>query len=639
MTTTNNLSCFYIPPTGKVKPKLPKITCSGPDVAKREMAERACRRKFTFSLIPKTTEWLKIGVLDGKGKSSCIEIYDMLGSIRACTCEEYFEQQAGWCVHLAALDGIEKRAWSSDQNLKAWLVALGRERIKIPMHPRLYQAGVMYYDSWEESRKIIGRSPVASDNMLAWQKRNVPSQLVSNLSQPLNVSSAGLLTGVTLFGYQEDIFKKMLGAKRGICSMVVGSGKTITTIACWKHLLNQNDRINTLVISPKSLCMQWANEIKRTTGKIATIITKPEQLVDAGKKPGEVSILTYQYATRKIDDLKKIKWDLVVVDEIQFVRNNDTKTWKALSQIKSEYFYGLSGTVVENRLDDFYSIMEIAAPGKLGPRWKFNHFYQNVLMSGTTKVIYSGVKNLDDLKSKVSDHVWFYDKLVLPPITHQNIYVTCNKEEKLIHDEYREKARLLIAKSMNQQLSHIEKMLLQSFLLKARQAANAKELITKNKEKQSNKITEYLKILDGVLNKGEKLVVFSEWTEYLALAKRETDALGVGSVVFTGAQNIKARDQAVKDFQSDPNIKIFYASDAGGIGLDGLQLVANNVLHLELPWNPSKLDQRTGRVYRTRQTKPVTAFYLISLDTIETSIEALLKSKRDTRNQTLQSFA
>ena len=431
----------------------------------------------------------------------------------------------------------------------------------------------------------------------------------------------------------------MIGAKRGVCSMVIGSGKTITTIACWKHLVNQNNNLNTLIVAPKSLCSQWANEIKRTTGKIATVVTKPEQLAIIGKTTGEIYILTYQYATRKIDDLKKHKWDLVVVDEIQFVRNNDTKTWKALSQIKSEYFYGLSGTVVENRLDDFYSIMEIAAPGKLGPRWKFNHLYQNVLMTGTTKVIYSGVKNLEDLKSKVSDHVWFYDKLNLPPITHQHIYVGCNKEEKIVHDDYREKARVLIAKSMNQQLGHIEKMLLQSYLLKARQAANAKELITKNKEPLSNKVTEYLKILSDVLKRGEKLVVFSEWTEYLAIAKRETDLLGVGSVVFTGAQNIKARDKAVKDFQTDPNINIFYASDAGGIGLDGLQLVSNNVLHLELPWNPSKLDQRTGRVYRTRQTKPVTAYYLVSLDTIETSIESLLKSKRDTRTQTLQSFA
>lgn len=636
------LSCQYIPPKTKKKPKLHKITASGVDVLKRELSEKAGRRQFLFSLMPKINDWLQVQVVDGKGKTNILEIYDALGNIKTCTCKEYFEQEGSWCVHLAALNGIEKLGWSKDTTVKTWLYHYAKARITVPMHPRMYKSGAMFYDSLSETAKSIGKAPLLpTDNWNAYikYKKNTPVTTVTQMPTPAVMpSSAGLLgNGISLYPYQEDIFQKMLLSKRAICSMVMGSGKTLTTIACYAKLLQSKPKLKKLVIAPKSLCLQWISEIKRATGIDAKFIRTPEDIKQIYKNPG-VYVSTYQYTTRHIEEFKKYDYDLLVVDEIQFVKNNDTKTWRAISQLNSEYFFGLSGTVIENRLDDFYAIMQIISPNTLGPRWKFNHLFQNVLMLGSSKVVYTGVKNLPLLKSKVQNHVFFYDKIVLPPISHQFSYVKCNTAEKQVHDEYKEKARLLIAKSMNSPLTRVEKMLLQAFLLKARQAANAKELITKNIEPRSNKIVEYLNILGQVVSRQEKLVVFSEWTEYLAIAKRESDALGIKSVMFTGAQDMKARSKAVSDFQNDPTITLFYASDAGGVGLDGLQLVANNVLHLELPWNPSKLDQRTGRVYRLLQTKPVTAYYLVSNDTIENSIENLLTSKRDIRTQTLQNF-
>ena len=633
------LSCVYVHAGGKKKPKLHKITSSGTDVLKRELSEKACRRKFTFTLVPKVNDWLSVEVLDGKGKTSTIEVFDALGNFRTCSCKEFFEQEGSWCVHLAALNGIEKLGWSKDKAVLAWTFQFAKERIKVPMHPRMYKTGALFFDSLQGVPRTIGKTPAITENWTGYQKYKkglVP--LVTQLPTTNLPSSAGLLgNGLALYPYQEDIFQKMLGAKRAICSMVMGSGKTLTTIACYAHLLQNKPKMKKLVIAPKSLCLQWISEIKRATGIDATFIRTPEDIKNISRFPG-VYVSTYQYTTRHIEEFKKHAYDLLVVDEIQFVKNNDTKTWKAIAQLQSDYFFGLSGTVIENRLDDFYSIMQIIAPGALGPKWKFNHTFQTVLMLGTSKVVYTGVKNLDILKSKVQNNVFFYDQVVLPPITHNYLYVECNTSELQVHDEYKEKARLLISKSMNTPLSHVEKMLLQAFLLKARQAANCKQLITKNKEPRSNKIQEYLNVLGQVVGRNEKLVVFSEWTEYLDIARAESDALGIKSVVYTGAQDVKQRDKAVKDFQNDPTVTIFYASDAGGVGLDGLQKAANNVLHLELPWNPSKLDQRTGRVYRLLQTKPVTAYYLVSDGTIENSIENLLRSKRDIRTQTLQNF-
>ena len=121
----------------------------------------------------------------------------------------------------------------------------------------------------------------------------------------------------------------------------------------------------------------------------------------------------------------------------------------------------------------------------------------------------------------------------------------------------------------------------------------------------------------------------------LDICKRDLNGL-VDYATYTGKETPKQRVAAVTKFQTDPDCKIFFSSDAGGVGLDGLQLASCNIVHLELPWNPSKLDQRTGRVYRLLQTKPVSCFYLVSDGGIETQIAGLLTSKREIRELTLK---
>lgn len=633
----------YSPPPGKPtkKPKVYKIVKSGPDVLKRELSEKANRRKFSFTLLPKVTDWIKIEVAEARGgKKGIVEVFDTLGNERSCTCDDYFADQAGACIHLAALEGFEKFGWATDQLATNWRMAFSKERAKIPfLKGAPNYNGAMFWDSALGTHKTLGKTPQLSENWIAYGKyKQAQTALQKTLTHtgPLPSSTGLLQGGLNLYPYQEDIFQKMLVAKRGICSMVMGAGKTLTTIACYAHLKKTNPNLKMFVIAPKSLCLQWLSEITRATGDKGLFVKKPEDISTIAK--GGVFVATYQFVTRHIDEFKKHNYDCVVIDEIQFVKNNDTKTWKAISKINSINFYGLSGTVIENRLEDFYSIMEIVAKGCLGPKWKFCHDFQDVLVTTSSQVIYTGVRNLDQLKILAKDHVWFYDKLVLPPITHTRVTVKCEKAEKDIHDEYREKARVLNAKSLQQPLSQVEKMLLQSYLLKARQAANAAELISKTPSAPSNKVKEMLDLVNQKVAKGEKVVIFSEWTEFIAICKRETDALGIGAVVYTGEENLKQRSQALKTFQTDPNTFIFYASEAAGAGLDGLQLVSSTVIHMELPWNPSKLDQRTGRVYRLMQTKPVSVYYMISEDTIETSIERVLDSKRDIRKQTLGSF-
>ena len=637
-------SCICSPQTLEKKHKLPKIESPGPDISKREMSELAATRKFTFTLLPQNPnkEWLEIEVVDGKHKKSLVEIFDGLYSKKVCNCDQYFEQQSGWCSHLAAFDGLEKQGWNEHlSDVSTFKKALSFMRVKIPMSVRLYRKGALYWDSLGEQQVVIGKVPIVTENWKAYIAWTANKAIVKK-NATKSYSSAGLLNNLTLFDYQENIFEKMLNAKRAVCSIIVGGGKTLTAIACYAKIKKTKKNATLLVIAPKSLCLQWSSEIKKAVGFTATLIDKPEKFEKLKTEPGPY-IVTYQYATKYIDILKKVKFDMVVVDEIQFVKNGDTKTWKGISQIKSEYFYGLSGTVIENRLDDLYSIMQIVNPLAVGPRWKFNLKYQNILSQTKTKIIYSGVRNLDALKEQLKEYIFFYNLIKLPPITHTKIVVTMNEKQKALHEENYEQAKILIAKSMNGPLTFGEKAALQGYLLKTRQAAQTEELVDKVPPAVipplSNKMKEFETLLKNIcVGQNQKIVVFSEWVRHLKIAKRVADSLGLKYVFFTGEETAKNRDKNVNLFRKDPTIQIFFSSDAGGVGLDGLQTVAHNVVHLELPWNPSKLDQRTGRVHRFLQTNPVTAHYLMTTNSIEDKINTLLDDKRETRQITLSCF-
>jgi SNF2 family DNA or RNA helicase len=279
--------------------------------------------------------------------------------------------------------------------------------------------------------------------------------------------------------------------------------------------------------------------------------------------------------------------------------------------------------------------MDVIAPGSLGPKWKFNDQFQNVISVNRKVLIFSGLKNIEQLHEKIKGRVFGYDKLQLPPIAHVYKSVSMSPAQKAQHDDYYDNAQRLLAKSLSSGLSHSEKMLLQSLLLKARQACNALDLLTKQPERPSVKTQEILSDVKQLIADGHKIVLFSQWTEYLDLLHREFAKLGIGCVFFTGRETERQRAKSLDSFANNSKINVFLASDAGGVGVDGLQMSADVVIHTELPWNPARLDQRTGRVHRLGQSKPVQAFYYYASGTIEEKMLQVLQGKRDIRTLSL----
>jgi hypothetical protein len=331
--------------------------------------------------------------------------------------------------------------------------------------------------------------------------------------------------------------------------------------------------------------------------------------------------------------LKGLDADVVIYDEAQRAKNFRTKTARTIQQIPSRFAFVLTGTPVENRLDDLYSLLQVVEPSVLGPLWKFNlEFHQQ----GETGKI-TGYKNLSALRGRIAPVVLRRRKeeilTQLPALTEQTRYTPLTTAQQELEEGYRQQAGQLMAKAARRGLTKKEQDLLMMLLLKARQACNAAELCDP-KRKGSPKLDEFESLISEIASQGEsKILVFSEWVEMLKLAARRLDSAGIGYVMLHGGVPTERRPALLDRFREAADIRVLLSTEAGGTGLN-LQ-VASYVVHLDLPWNPGRLDQRTARAHRMGQTRGVSAIYLCAEQGIERAIEKTLAGKRAVRSAAL----
>jgi SNF2 family DNA or RNA helicase len=559
-------------------------------------------------------------VEEGNHHKEYVEILD--DKIRVCTCSFYRKEQLGTCKHLEIIKAVQNSQLTQEEAqfakfLKKNIAALKSRKSQI----------YSIYDSKDNCVLNIGSGSVF--HTLNYTKY-LGSKINTTSGSPVTLPTPYVLSpSITLYDYQKTILEKMLTVKKAICSMVMGAGKTLCSVGGLKYL-NTN---NVLIVCPKSVMKQWEKEIKRVLRKDSIQIQSSN--IDDFLLKEQIGIVTYQTFARNYEKLSSKGYEVIIADEIQYIRNDESKVWKAFSHLKSTYFWGLSGTVIENRLDDLYNITEIINPDYLGPKWKFDDKFKVMKSIHKQKVLYENkVQNLPELRSLTEGYVFSYDKLVLPGITYGTTYCSLSKEAKKYHDTYNEKAAILISKSLNTPLSFKEKALLQSYLLKCRQACNTPELID-GTQCSSDKIDKIVDFILGKIQIGQKIAVYSEWTTMLSIIERYMDKHKIKYSRFDGSLSSITRLKRIEEFQNDPDCSVFFSSDAGGIGIDGLQTICNTIIHTELPWNPAKLDQRNGRLHRIGQTKNVEVHNFVTTDSIETKIEELLINKKKVRMDTL----
>ena len=652
-------------------------SCSPEDIERKQYFHYACGKKYEIEFPEQNTFPVKILV-----NGNTVECYESLLQNISCTCNDFYIEELNYCEHVAALERFFRYQPRHELNKQIQIAFNENKKAKDNENTFLFfntlkqQYSVVGKGHKEETLLLLKSFDDIEHKKLLLEHNRELSVYISSAAQkklesevdPSKMSSidaflyrrkqmldtdvkekefVGVLNGIELFEYQKDVAVDSIAAKRAIIALPAGAGKTAASISVYQYFWRQNNDFTMFIISPNTLKTQWQAEIKRFTGKDAVILSS-QPMIKSWDGKG-IAIINYQMMTRYIDDLvgkgNKTKYiaDMIIVDEMQTVKNADTKTWKAMRRLKSQYFLALSGTIIENRLDDLYNVMLIVDDKSLGPKWKFDRDFQKTLAASKYKITYGGIKNIDKLHSKIKHCVFTISQeelnKKLPSLTFKTNYIQLSDEQASEESRYREMADNLLRKGMEKHLKPHEKILLNAYLLKARQSCTAMELLDKNKrDYYEPKILEIKNIIqDHCINNNEKVLVFSEWTEMLGIIERMIvkEFPQIKHVVYSGDVQTKLRPKLVEQFKTDNDTRIFLSSDAGGTGLDGLQLVSNIVVHTEIPWNPAKIDQRNARLHRTLQKKPVTCYYIVADSGTEFKMQEKIIQKREIRKAAL----
>ena len=327
--------------------------------------------------------------------------------------------------------------------------------------------------------------------------------------------------------------------------------------------------------------------------------------------------------------LNEMQADVLILDEAQRIKNWKTKTSAAIKRIKTTYALVLTGTPVENKIEDLYSLMQIVNPYLLGSLHNFLSRHQ-VTEDGTDKVI--GYKNLNDVGVVLQDVMLRRTKAQvlkdLPKRMDKNIFVPLTTQQLELHTEYADKVARLVNKWKRMRfLSEEDRQNLLKFLNMMRMVSDSTFIIDQETNHQT-KLDELQNILDEILAMpDEKVVIFSQWERMTRLVAATLKEQNIGFEYLHGGIPGKDRGKLYENFTNDKNCKIFLSTDAGGVGLN-LQSAAY-MINLDIPWNPAVLEQRIGRIYRLGQKKNVSIINLVSQDSIEHRMLDVLKFKKE----------
>lgn len=437
----------------------------------------------------------------------------------------------------------------------------------------------------------------------------------------------GLLKA-NLFPYQEQGI--LFAAKAGRCLIAdeMGLGKTIQAIGTAELLRKELGISSVLIVCPTSLKYQWESEIRKFSDSTVRVIEGHHLKRREQYKGNEFyKIVSYNSAANDLKVLKHLQSDLVILDEAQRIKNWKTQIATAVKRIESDYLTVLTGTPLENKLEELYSIVQYIDPFCLGPYYRFLHDYQ-ITEPDTGKVI--GFKDLNHIGELLSDSLIRRRKkevlIQLPERMDKILTVPVTKEQMEMHDEFQFTVTLLIRKWRHQGfLTEKDRKRLLLTLSQMRMVADS-TFILDQQTRFDTKIEELMNIIhEMVENGGEKAVVFSQWERMTRLVAQELDKAGIPYKSLHGGIPSEKRKDLIVGFNDDPTIRVFLSTDAGSTGLN-LQS-ASVIINLDIPWNPAVLEQRIARIHRMGQQNNVSVINFVSAGTIEERMLSTLKFK------------
>ena len=501
--------------------------------------------------------------------------------------------------------------------------------------------GVMFPYAFDDYDKLMAEAVAidpsfrfyqdAIDYILEQRERKFRSQLIRKYTD----QRLDQLLTVTLYPYQKEGIRFAFERGRTIIADEMGLGKTIQAIGTAELLRREGLAEQILIVCPTSLKYQWQREIERFSKDKEHSPEHPLTLVIEGnplkRKEQYASdvpykIVSYNCMSNDVKMWGSLQTEVLIMDEVQRLKNWKTQISMAARKIRSDYAVILSGTPLENKLEELYSVMEFADNFCLGPYWQFRA--DSIVTDDGGKVI--GYQNLNKVGDMARERLIRRTKkqvaIQMPKRTDQNIFVPMTKEQMDIHEEFKMSVANLVYKWRKLHfLPEKDRQRLLQFLSMMRMVCDSTYILDQ-KSRYDTKVTETMSILQQVFDNGdEKVVIFSQWERMTRLIAYELDKLGVCYEYLHGGVPSKARRDLINNFTDNPDSRVFLSTDAGSTGLN---LQAGSIMiNLDLPWNPAVLEQRIARIYRLGQERNVQVINLVSRGTIEESMLGKLRFK------------
>lgn len=478
----------------------------------------------------------------------------------------------------------------------------------------------------QELKEILIR-PEALDFIETFFDRQLLAELKANSSPDYSRIKA------KLFPYQQDGIEFAAFHKGAILADEMGLGKTLQAIgaAILKKELFGFER--TLVVCPASLKDQWKSEIERFSDEVAVVIQgNPEERAALYRNSEAFFLIcNYEATWRDLDLLRDFAPDFIILDEAQRIKNYETRTAACIKQIPKKHGLVITGTPIENRLVDLYSIVDFLDPHMLSPLWEFS--YQHCCFDAKQKNKITGYYNLQGLKERLRPILLRREKKEvlrqLPQVSQLDIPIEMHPRQADYHAGYAWGVAQILRKKFMTPFD-LRKLLL--LLAKMRMVCDSTLLVDPDQEvHHSPKLDELRHILLeklGMKTGRRKIVIFSEWVRMNQLIGRMLRENDIGFVELSGRVPVPKRAALIREFEQNAGCQVFLSTEAGGAGLN-LQ-VADTVINFELPWNPAKKNQRIGRIDRLGQKNAqLTVINLITKNSIESRIADGLVLKQD----------
>ena len=437
------------------------------------------------------------------------------------------------------------------------------------------------------------------------------------------------LLKVPLYDYQRE--GVLFAARAGRCLIgdEMGLGKTIQAIGAAEVMARLYGVERVLVICPTSLKHQWKNELSKFTDRPVGVIEgmKLKRAEGFADPSPFFKITNYDTIYQDLDAIATWSPDLVILDEAQRIKNWSTRVAQSVKKIRSPYAVVLTGTPLENRLEELISIIDFVDRQRLGPTFRLLHEHQ--VRDEVGKV--TGYRDLDRIGQTLAPILLRRQKEQvldqLPERIENTIFVPMTPLQRDLHTENQEVVSRIVAKWRRFKfLTEADKQRLMAALQNMRMSCDSSYLLDPESD-QGLKVGEIMTVLGELLERpGAKAVVFSQWLRMHELLVRAAQKHKWGHVLFHGGVDSRKRGGLIEQFRNDPGCRLFFSTDAGGVGLN-LQF-ASVVVNADLPWNPAVLLQRIGRVHRLGQKETVRVVNFVAKGTIEEGMLSVLKFKK-----------